>query len=219
MSKQIYVDPSVVRAPGKITFTDIPVNTYQKKVLASIVKKAVANHYLTNDGQLIDMKGNVVATDCVDMEESTDGQIIGYIKSDGSYYYGYTFIEGGSGYARGFTKGLDNAKAVVPNGVIDKNNTLYRFNHKIIAGAVDMNAFASGKVEQEWSVELSLVKVCDNVVRVYPYKRLIKTLAYDEQYGNESIYGFVQLSDGSLYGFSHILVLTVKSKEFSPETL
>ena len=32
MSKQLYVDPNVVRAPGKITFTDIPVNTYQKKV-------------------------------------------------------------------------------------------------------------------------------------------------------------------------------------------
>ena len=32
MSKQRFVDPNVVRAPGKITFTDIPVNTYQKKV-------------------------------------------------------------------------------------------------------------------------------------------------------------------------------------------
>ena len=32
MSKQLFVDPNVVRAPGKITFTDIPVNTYQKKV-------------------------------------------------------------------------------------------------------------------------------------------------------------------------------------------
>ena len=25
MSKQLFVDPNVVRAPGKITFTDIPV--------------------------------------------------------------------------------------------------------------------------------------------------------------------------------------------------
>ncbi len=32
MSKQLFVDPNVARAPGKITFTDIPVNTYQKKV-------------------------------------------------------------------------------------------------------------------------------------------------------------------------------------------
>ena len=31
MSKQLFVDPNVVRAPGKITFTDIPVNTYKKK--------------------------------------------------------------------------------------------------------------------------------------------------------------------------------------------
>ena len=36
MSKQLYVDPNVVRAPGKITFTDIPVNTYQKKVADEI---------------------------------------------------------------------------------------------------------------------------------------------------------------------------------------
>ncbi len=32
MSKQLFVDPNGGRAPGKITFTDIPVNTYQKKV-------------------------------------------------------------------------------------------------------------------------------------------------------------------------------------------
>ena len=48
MSKQIYVDPSVVRAPGKITFTDIPVNTYQKKVkdeLGNFTEKEFKNIY------------------------------------------------------------------------------------------------------------------------------------------------------------------------------
>lgn len=32
MSKQLFVDPNVVRKPGKITFQDIPVNQYQKSV-------------------------------------------------------------------------------------------------------------------------------------------------------------------------------------------
>ncbi len=48
MSKQLYVDPNVVRAPGKITFTDIPVNTYQKKVkdeLGNFTEKEFKNIY------------------------------------------------------------------------------------------------------------------------------------------------------------------------------
>ncbi|MGI6238468.1 MAG: alpha-ketoacid dehydrogenase subunit alpha/beta [Christensenellales bacterium] len=48
MSKQLYVDPNVVRAPGKITFTDIPVNTYQKKVkdeLGSFTPEQFKNIY------------------------------------------------------------------------------------------------------------------------------------------------------------------------------
>ena len=32
MSKQLFVDPSVLRKPGKVRFEDIPVNTYQKTV-------------------------------------------------------------------------------------------------------------------------------------------------------------------------------------------
>lgn len=32
MSKSLYVDPNEIRAPGKISFTDIPVNTYAKSV-------------------------------------------------------------------------------------------------------------------------------------------------------------------------------------------
>ena len=48
MSKQLYVDPNVVRAPGKITFTDIPVNTYQKKVkdeLGNFTEREFKNIY------------------------------------------------------------------------------------------------------------------------------------------------------------------------------
>ena len=32
MPKSLYVDPNVVRAPGKVTFNDIPVNQYKKSV-------------------------------------------------------------------------------------------------------------------------------------------------------------------------------------------
>ena len=48
MSKQLFVDPNEVRAPGKITFTDIPVNTYQKKVkdeLGNFTEREFKNIY------------------------------------------------------------------------------------------------------------------------------------------------------------------------------
>ena len=32
MSKQLFIDPNVVRKPGTIHFEDIPVNQYQKTV-------------------------------------------------------------------------------------------------------------------------------------------------------------------------------------------
>ena len=33
MSKQLFVDPKELRAPGKIQFEDIPVNQYNKTIL------------------------------------------------------------------------------------------------------------------------------------------------------------------------------------------
>ena len=32
MPKSLFVDPNLVRAPGKVTFNDIPVNQYNKTV-------------------------------------------------------------------------------------------------------------------------------------------------------------------------------------------
>ena len=32
MPKSLFVDPSVVRAPGKVTFNNIPVNEYNKNI-------------------------------------------------------------------------------------------------------------------------------------------------------------------------------------------
>ncbi|MBE5767248.1 MAG: dehydrogenase [Clostridiales bacterium] len=48
MPKSQYIDPAVVRAPGAITFTDIPVNTYQKTVkdeLGNFTKEQFINIY------------------------------------------------------------------------------------------------------------------------------------------------------------------------------
>ena len=38
MPKSLFVDPSVVRAPGKVTFNDIPVNQYNKTVAEELAE-------------------------------------------------------------------------------------------------------------------------------------------------------------------------------------
>ena len=40
MPKSLFVDPSEVRKPGKVTFNDIPVNQYNKTV-AEIIREAI----------------------------------------------------------------------------------------------------------------------------------------------------------------------------------
>ena len=48
MSKQLYIDPSAVRAPGSIHFEDIPVNRYQKTVrdeAGNFTKEQLVNIY------------------------------------------------------------------------------------------------------------------------------------------------------------------------------
>ena len=48
MSKQLYIDPSAVRAPGSIHFEDIPVNRYQKTVrdeAGNFTKEQLVNLY------------------------------------------------------------------------------------------------------------------------------------------------------------------------------
>ena len=48
MSKQLYVDPDKVRAPGYIHFEDIPVNQYKKTVkdeVGNFTKEQLVNIY------------------------------------------------------------------------------------------------------------------------------------------------------------------------------
>ena len=179
------------------------VNTsYNKKVIAKNVKKTTANHYLTNDGEVKELNGKVIATDCIDLEESNNGWVVGVIKSDGSFHMGYSYVEGKDGYERGLSKMLDNAKFLVPNAVITNDNTLYRWHQDIIRSEIDMNAFYSGKVVQETTLKLSIVEVCRDVERIFPYELLSKITANSEEWANHTIYGFAQRSDGKLFGYS-----------------
>ena len=48
MSKQLFVDPNVIRKPGQVTFEPIPCNQYQKKVkdeLGNFTKEQFLNIY------------------------------------------------------------------------------------------------------------------------------------------------------------------------------
>ena len=195
-----YTQRNIVTSDGTLYGVS---SSYDKKTIATNVKKTTANHYLTKNGDVKEIKsGNTVATDCFNYEESNDGQVIGIIKNDKSFYLGYTCVEGGDGYKRGLTKMLDNAKVVVPNGVIDGNNDFYRWDNKVTMTGIDMNAFYSGQVKQSYSLELSIIKVCSNAQRVFPYEYLTKVLTSDTDIKKYNIYGFVQSSDGTLHGYS-----------------
>ena len=47
MPKSLFVDPAVVRAPGKVTFNEIPVNQYNKTIEEELARlaKATAHHH------------------------------------------------------------------------------------------------------------------------------------------------------------------------------
>ena len=175
---------------------------YEKKKIATNVKKATANHYLTNSGEVKELSGKTVATDVYDYEESNDGWVIGIIKNDSSFYMGYTYIEGKDGYARGLAKMTDKVKRVVPNGLITNDNTFWRWDNQINVTGIDMNAFASGEVIQNYEMKLGIVKVCEDAERVFPYEFLSKVWAHSDENKKESIYGFVQSKSGKLYGYS-----------------
>ena len=176
---------------------------YEKKTIATNVKKAIANHYLTNNGEVVELKGGkIIATNCVDIEESNDGLVIGILKKDGTFHMGYTYLAGEDSYAKGINKMLDNAKYIVPNAVIDKDNTLYRWDNETKMTGIDMDAFVNGEVISTYETKLSVIKVCENVARIFPYEYLTKIFAHDEKYINQSIYGFAQTEKGTLYGYS-----------------
>jgi len=195
----LYTQRNIVTSDGTLYGVT---SEYEKTTIATNVKKATANHYLTNNGEVKELSGKTVATDVYDYEESNDGWVIGIIKNDSSFYMGYTYIEGKDGYARGLAKMTDKVKCVVPNGLITNDNTFWRWDNQINVTGIDQNAFASGEVIQNYEMKLGLVRVCDNAERVFPYERLSKIWAHSDENKNQNIYGFVQSKSGPLYGYS-----------------
>ena len=195
----LYTQRNIVTADGTLYGVT---SEYEKKKIATNVKKATANHYLTNSGEVKELSGKTVATDVYDYEESNDGWVIGIIKNDSSFYMGYTYIEGKDGYARGLAKMTEKVKCVVPNGLITNENAFWRWDNQINVIGIDENAFASGEVIQNYEMKLGIVKVCSNAERVFPYEFLTKIWAHSDENRNQNIYGFVQSKSGKLYGYS-----------------
>lgn len=195
----LYTQRNIVTADGTLYGVT---SEYEKKKIATNVKKTTANHYLTKGGEVKELSGKTVATDVFDYEESNDGWVIGILKNDGSFHMGYTYIEGKDGYARGISKMKDNVKCVVPNGLIDNDDTFWRWDNAINVTGIDANAFSSGEVIQSYDMKLNLVRVCSNAERVFPYEYLAKIWAHSDENRKQSIYGFVQSKSGRLYGYS-----------------
>lgn len=183
-------DGTLYGVSTKFEFTTIAIN----------VKKMTQDYYLTNDGVLYQFDGNIAATDVTDFDEYYDRTVYGVLKSDGSFYLGYTYLAGGDGYAAGLQKMLDNGAMVVSCGVMDKNHVFYRWESTLISAAYDEQAFLNGQFIQKYVHKLSLVKICTDPVRIFPHEFLSK-LADNDINNNDTVTGFVVDKKGTLYGF------------------
>lgn len=192
----------IITADG--TLFDVSLNTFEKTVVAKNVKKATTCHYLTNDGKVIEAENNkVIATDCKDMDESYIHSVIGVIKNDDTFWMGTSYLGDAKTYEKGLQKKLDNAKMLVPDGVVDKDNTFYRWSETVFKSAMDENAWSEGKFVQDYELKHSVIRVCDNAERIFTNDLL-------EMYGgrgNDTGYerrvtGFVVNNRGDFFGYS-----------------
>ncbi|MBR5012006.1 MAG: hypothetical protein IKY12_05545, partial [Clostridia bacterium] len=175
-------------------------NKYEFSTVALNVKKATRDYYLTNDGILYEFSGKIAATDVIDFDESYDRTVYGVLKSDDTFYLGYTYIAGGDGYAAGLQKMCDNGAMVVAGGVYQKDHTFWRWESTLVSAQWDEHAFASGQFIQTYVHKLSIVKVCGEVVRIFPHELLSKVSDNDIN-NNDMINGFVVDKSGTLYGY------------------
>ena len=174
----------------------------EKTLIANKVKKVTKAHYMTNDGQVKSVKDNtVVATDCKDYDESYNSDIIGIIKNDNTFWMGYTYLSTAEAYARGLTKYLDDAKAVVRGGVTTSNNDFYKWTETLAQSKYDENAFLKGSLNSTTVGSLSLDKICSNTARVLDKTYVSKDVILDPL-NNESLTGFVVTRNGYVYGYA-----------------
>jgi len=194
-----YTQRNVVTADGTLYGLT---NKGEKKTIASNVKKTSINHYMTNDGKVVEIaSGKVIATDCKDFAEANSAWAIGIIKNDDTFWLSYTYLGDKTAYEKGFEKKLDNAKIVVPEGILDSNNTFYRWNETITKQGMDMNSFMMGYVKENNEYKLNLVKVCDDVIRIFPYEKLSRIGSTNEELTQKTVTGFALTSDGTLHGY------------------
>jgi ABC-type amino acid transport substrate-binding protein len=97
---------------------------------------------------------------------------------------------------------MKDVKAVVPNGLVTKDNVFYRWNNDIEMTGYGSAALSSGEFVSNWDLKLGLTKVCDNAERIFPYEYLTKVYGHTDENKAQNIYGFVQNSSGKLFGFS-----------------
>ena len=105
-----------------------------------------ALHYLgTVSGKMIDEE--LVYSGVKSYAEHIYGAVVGYIKNDGSCYLQYSYSACEEAYGKGAFKVMDKgqAKMIVPGGIIDKNNTFYRWTEKVTGLGYDEAAWSRGE--------------------------------------------------------------------------
>lgn len=177
-------------------------NKCEKSVLATGVAKTTKNHYMTTDGTVKTLDGTVVVTDCKDLAEAYNDQVIGVLKNDNSFWMGYNYrVTGEPGFAEGLVKHLDNAQMVLPGAVWGGDGKFYRWHEDVIKGGMDEGAWSRGEFVEYNEYKLSLKKLCGNPVRVFPNERLTKIWGANQKDRDATINGFVVDADGVLIGY------------------
>ena len=157
-----------------------------------------ALHYLgTVSGKMIDKE--LVYSGVQSYAEHIYGAVVGYIKNDGSCYLQYTYSACAEAYEKGAFKVMDKgqAKMIVPGGIIDKNNTFYRWTEKVTGLGYDEAAWSRGEFIEYNSYELGKEHITDNAVRVFPYEKFLGQ--YDPDTTIKT--GFVQNAKGEMWAF------------------
>ncbi len=174
------------------------------KVVATNIKKGARYHYLTNDGNVVEIAtGKVIATDCRDFEESFIDTVVGVLKNDNSFWLGHSYRGDADSYAQGLTKLKENVKMILPDAVIDSKNTLYRWREDTVKGGMDENAWSMGQFVTHDSYVLKLEMVCTDVVRVFTDDHLSKVDAYPgSEIYKQRLTSFAVTSNGDLFGYS-----------------
>jgi len=174
------------------------------KVIATNIKKGGKYHYLTNDGNVVEIvTGKVIATDCRDFEESFIDTVVGVLKNDNSFWLGHSYRGDAKSYEQGLTKLKENVKMILPDAIIDSKNTLYRWREDTVKGGMDENAWSMGQFVTYDSYVLKLEMVCSDVVRVFTDELLSKVDALQgSEIYKQRLTSFAVTENGDLYGYS-----------------